>query len=100
MNDHQQTCDPRHIEACLADSLSDEQRCAFEAHLEVCPACRLALEVQAAPPSDWQEAREFLSSDSALPTSAQHGDDDRQLSADPDSAESNRREAVDTVLSG
>ena len=36
MNEPLSTCDPRRIDQCLADSLSDEERAAFEAHLESC----------------------------------------------------------------
>lgn len=62
MNHPQHHCDPRRIEGCLSDALSIDEREDFEAHLEVCPACRTALERSAAQPADWQEIREFLSS--------------------------------------
>ena len=57
MNDKQLQCDPRRIEQCLGDSLSDHERAEFEAHLESCPACRRALESSAANDGDWQAAR-------------------------------------------
>ena len=67
MNDPLSTCDPHRIDQCLADSLSDEERAAFEAHLESCSACREVLESSAAAPHDWQSVRTFLSSDASLP---------------------------------
>jgi eukaryotic-like serine/threonine-protein kinase len=56
------TCDPQRIDQCLHDSLSDEELAAFESHLESCERCRIALESSAAEPTDWHEARQFLSS--------------------------------------
>ncbi len=67
MNNKQIQCDPRRIEQCLADLLTDNERAEFEAHLEACADCRRALELSAANDGDWQAAREFLSSESALP---------------------------------
>ncbi|HTQ39041.1 MAG TPA: protein kinase [Pirellulales bacterium] len=114
MNNLQPTCDPRHIEGCLNDSLSDEERSAFEAHLEVCPACRAALELSAGQPDDWQRIRTFLSSDPALPlhgaqlhrahsgslSSGEVGHNRADLhSTDSEAVEDAQREAVDSVLS-
>src|SRR5690242_16803627 len=65
MKNPQLTCDPRRIEQALADALTAEERGAFELHLESCPACRRTLEHRAAPPDDWQAAKEFLSPDDA-----------------------------------
>jgi serine/threonine protein kinase len=100
MNDSSNICDPRHIEACLADSLNDDERAAFESHLEVCPACRQALEESAAGTSDWNEAREFLSSDVSLPLNEQRGTTDLTGNgADvSETAENWQHEAVDGVL--
>ncbi|HEY2825991.1 MAG TPA: protein kinase [Pirellulales bacterium] len=67
MSQPKNTCDLRRIEQCLGDALSDDEQAAFEAHLEVCPRCREALETSAAQPDDWQRARDFLSSTSNLP---------------------------------
>jgi serine/threonine protein kinase len=62
MKNPQAECDPRRIEQCLADALSEEERAAFESHLDSCSACRSALERSAAEAADWSAAREFLSS--------------------------------------
>ena len=67
MNDKQIQCDPRRIQQCLGDSLSDNERAEFEAHLESCADCRRALESSAADIGDWQAAREFLSSADSPP---------------------------------
>jgi serine/threonine protein kinase len=67
MNDRQEICDPRWIDQCLDDSLHDDERAAFEAHLETCSVCREALERRAASATDWQSAREFLSSQASDP---------------------------------
>ncbi|HEY2762150.1 MAG TPA: protein kinase, partial [Pirellulales bacterium] len=100
MNDNQQICDPAHIEGCLSDSLSDDERAAFEAHLEICPACRQALEERAAVATDWNAAREFLSSDvaSPIPSASDPMAGDRRAAADSDSAENSQRETVNGVL--
>ena len=70
MNEPLSTCDPRRIEQCLADALTDDERAAFEVHLESCPDCRDALESTAAAPGEWQSARTFLSSDAEDASSA------------------------------
>ena len=88
MNDPLSTCDPRRIDQCLADSLSDEERAAFEAHLESCTACREALESSAAAPHDWQSVRTFLSSEA-----------DEQRTGEFERAEAGENESVDSVLS-
>jgi serine/threonine protein kinase len=63
MKNHPNTeCDPQRISQCLADSLSEDEREAFESHLDACPACRTALEHAAANDAEWSAAREFLSS--------------------------------------
>jgi eukaryotic-like serine/threonine-protein kinase len=99
MNQHPNTCDPRHIDGCLADSLNDDERAAFEAHLEVCSACRQSLEERAAAPTDWQEARDYLSSDVALPVAAGDGSGRGGPSrADAETTENVQQEAVDGVL--
>src|SRR5436190_8777166 len=82
MNEPLSTCDPRGIEQCLADALTDAERAAFEAHLESCSDCRSALESTAAAPGEWQSARTFLSSDAE----------------DVSSADTSEIESVDGVL--
>jgi eukaryotic-like serine/threonine-protein kinase len=67
MPDRQLTCDPRRIEQCLGDSLTDDERAAFELHLESCETCRRALEDHAAAPNDWNAAKQFLSPDESDP---------------------------------
>ena len=62
MNERQPICDPERIESSLADALGADEQARFEAHLEDCATCRKALESRAAPPADWQEVRQFLSS--------------------------------------
>jgi serine/threonine protein kinase len=102
MNQPHNICDPSRIESCLMDSFNDEERAAFEAHLEVCPACRQALEEKAAASSDWQEARDLLSSDASLPLpSGEGGGEGAALSATSDLAENaeiSQHEVVDGVL--
>ncbi|HEY2883340.1 MAG TPA: protein kinase, partial [Pirellulales bacterium] len=100
MNDPQSTCDPRRIDQCLADSLSDNERAAFEAHLELCPACRQALESSAAAPHDWQSVRTFLSSDAALPLpwGESQGESGRSFAEETDSVDGALNESVDGVL--
>src|SRR5437016_4647132 len=121
MNNPQHICDPRRIEGCLSDSLGSDEREDFEAHLEVCPSCREALESSAAQPADWRQVRDFLSSDANLPLPAEHESKPRgcnpsasENNADPQAtslrmlhsvaagdsaeAESLQREAVDGVL--
>jgi serine/threonine protein kinase len=104
MNEFQPTCDPARIQGCLGDSLSDDERAAFEAHLEVCSACRNALEESAAAATDWNDAREFLSSDVALPIGEQQRTEDfnnASLSGNadvPETAENWQHEAIDGVL--
>src|SRR5215831_12349979 len=66
MSQPHNTCDPRRIEGCLADSLGADEMAQFEAHLESCSTCREALESSAAGSADWKSAREFLSSDDAV----------------------------------
>src|SRR5689334_17984965 len=66
MKNPQAECDPRRIEQCLADALSEDERAAFESHLDSCSDCRAALERSAAEASDWSAAREFLSTDQPL----------------------------------
>ncbi|HZZ29293.1 MAG TPA: protein kinase [Pirellulales bacterium] len=108
MNNSRQTCDLQRIEGCLSDSLSDEERSAFEAHLETCANCRQALESSAAAETDWQLARKYLSSDAALPLVS--GEDrgqgassftsgNRNSSAESEAANAAQRESVDSVLS-
>jgi serine/threonine-protein kinase len=87
MNLPQPACDPRRIEQCLGDSLSDNERAEFEAHLESCADCRRALESSAADAGDWQAAREFLSSADSLPLpfagEGRGGGDERNGTATP-----------------
>ncbi len=71
MSEKQVQCDPQRIEQCLGDSLSDQERTEFESHLESCPDCRQALESSAADVSQWQAAREFLSSGNVAPVAKQ-----------------------------
>jgi serine/threonine-protein kinase len=55
-------CNRQTIEQFLADQLSDQDRAAFEDHLETCPSCRQGLDHMAAEGSWWEEARGYLSS--------------------------------------
>jgi serine/threonine protein kinase len=87
MNEPLSTCNPRRIDQCLADALSDEERAAFEAHLESCSACRQALESSAAAPHDWQSVRTFLSSEA-----------DDQRTGEYERAEAGENESVESVL--
>jgi serine/threonine protein kinase len=64
-------CDPRRIEQCLADALGEEERAAFESHLDSCSDCRAALERCAAEAADWSAAREFLSSHDRPPSESE-----------------------------
>ncbi len=100
MNQFQPTCDLARIQGCLGDSLNDDERAAFESHLEVCSACRQALEESAAAATDWKDAREFLSSDASLPMGEQRGAVDLVGNASdvPETAENWQHEAVDGVL--
>ncbi|HEY2760341.1 MAG TPA: protein kinase, partial [Pirellulales bacterium] len=111
MNDQKHLCNPQLIESSLADSLCAEEQERFETHLEVCAACREALESRAAAPADWQHVREYLSSQEIrhqTGRSANRGSVEATsirmtgagLEADESGeAAANQREAVDGVLS-
>src|SRR5262245_56599147 len=110
MSHPQTTCDPRRIQECLADSLSEDELAALEAHLEGCAACRESLEQAAARPGDWQSARDFLSSDASLPLPFKKCGDERasvitslhhphDRSANAEEIEPATCEPVDDVLS-
>lgn len=57
---HRMTCDPRRIEQFLEQQLNDEERTAFEAHLDDCGDCRRRLEAAAAGDDIWSEIRDSL----------------------------------------
>lgn len=61
MNAERDACDARRIDRLLAHELSTEEQAALESHLEVCAACRGALDCMTADASWWHEARDFLS---------------------------------------
>jgi serine/threonine-protein kinase len=96
MSQPHNTCDPRRIEGCLADSLGADEMAQFEAHLESCSTCREALESSAAGSADWRSAREFLSSDDALamPAKSSWGQSSLQL-ANTEPPDANRLENPD-----
>lgn len=61
MNAKRDACDAQWIDRLLAHELSTQQQAALESHLEVCAACRDALDCMTADASWWHEARDFLS---------------------------------------
>ncbi len=100
MNNPAINCDPRRIEECLNDALADDDRQAFEAHLEACPSCRRALENRAAAPNDWRDVRDLLSSESGVPALAIAGTDVRPAgegSSGSEAIESNREMVADVL---
>jgi serine/threonine protein kinase len=54
------SCSRQTIEQFLADQLGDDERLAFEVHLESCASCRNCLDNLAAAGSWWEEARGYL----------------------------------------
>ena len=100
MNSPGINCDPRRIEECLNDALAEEERQAFEAHLETCSTCRQALESRAGAPDEWRDVRELLSSDSAVPAGVTSRTELRPAASDGSSSEvlENNREMVADVL--
>lgn len=62
MTNSKTKCNPDAIDMLLDDRLADDERSAIEAHLDTCADCRERLERQAAEPTLWAEARDFLSS--------------------------------------
>ncbi|MFO1003089.1 MAG: protein kinase [Planctomycetaceae bacterium] len=57
----QDLCNPQKIDDFLADRLEEDQRRAFEAHLDHCSECCQQLQHQSAGEHLWLEAREYLS---------------------------------------
>ena len=96
MSQPHNTCDPRRIEGCLADSLGADEMAQFEAHLESCSTCREALESSAAGSADWRSARDFLSPEDALamPARSSWGRSSSQL-ANTEAPDANRLENRD-----
>ncbi len=59
---NQLNCDPNLLSEFLNNDLSEDEQTAVERHLDHCQSCRAELNSQAAEPSWWDEARQFLES--------------------------------------
>jgi len=66
MRSEQANCNQATIEEYLNDQLDEEERQAFEGHLESCATCREGLDAKAAEPELWGEVRETLGSGESL----------------------------------
>jgi len=81
---HKATCDDTRIELFLMDQMQDDERAAFERHLDGCDVCRQELERRAAEPGFWDEIRECLTFSQDLSSNASQ---ERGIPAPPSESE-------------